>query len=206
MALKIAKKNSAKNSDVFDQRLAKAFTHPLRMEILTILDRRVASPNELSKALGEGLSQVSYHVKVLKDLECIELVDTKPRRGAVEHYYRAISRPYVSVEAWEQLPKSVQRSISGSIVQMIVEDTAESLEAGTFDARDDSHLSRTPLLLDEEGWSKLAELLGKTLEDALDIQAESASRMAIGETKGIPSKLEILHFESPEPGRDGAAQ
>jgi DNA-binding transcriptional ArsR family regulator len=199
LALKTADRPSLKTADLFDQKLAKAFSHPLRMKILTILDRRVASPNELSKEIGEGLSQVSYHVKVLKDLQCIELVDTKPRRGAVEHYYRAIARPYLSVDAWGQVPRSMRQTISGEVIELTVQDAAEALSAGTMDARDDSHLSRTPLLLDEEGWADLAELLAGTLEGALDIQAESASRMAQGESKGIPSKLTLLHFESPEP-------
>jgi DNA-binding transcriptional ArsR family regulator len=37
------------------------------------------SPNELKKALNEGLSQVSYHIKVLKDFGMIELTRTEPR-------------------------------------------------------------------------------------------------------------------------------
>ena len=67
-----------------DQRVIKALAHPLRVEILAILNDRMASPNELSKALEEGLSQVSYHVKVLKDFDMINMVKTEPRRGAVE--------------------------------------------------------------------------------------------------------------------------
>ena len=35
------------------------------------------------------LRSVAYHVRVLKKLGCIELVETLPRRGAVEHVYRA---------------------------------------------------------------------------------------------------------------------
>jgi DNA-binding transcriptional ArsR family regulator len=84
-------KKSGKRSQI-DLGLVKALTHELRVEILVILGERTASPKELSDALDEGLSQVSYHVKVLREYECIELVDTKPRRGAVEHYYRATSR------------------------------------------------------------------------------------------------------------------
>ena len=85
-----------------DQRLVKALAHPLRVEILTILNERMASPNELSKELDEGLSQVSYHVKVLKDFECIEMVKTEPRRGAVEHYYRATSSGFPDAIAMEE--------------------------------------------------------------------------------------------------------
>ena len=91
MAAKTKTKKKNKNSGV-DQRLVKALAHPLRVEILIILNERMASPNELSKELEEGLSQVSYHVKVLKDFECIEMVKTEPRRGAVEHYYRATAQ------------------------------------------------------------------------------------------------------------------
>lgn len=54
-----------------DQRLVKALAHPLRVHILNILNERTASPNQLSKELGEDLSSVSYHVKVLKDIDCI---------------------------------------------------------------------------------------------------------------------------------------
>jgi len=61
----------------------KALGHPLRIAILTILNDRMASPNELSKELDEGLSQVSYHVEALKDYGMIEMVKTEPRRGAV---------------------------------------------------------------------------------------------------------------------------
>ena len=88
-----------------DQRLVKALAHPLRVEILTILNERMASPNELSKELEEGLSQVSYHVKVLKDFECIEMVKTEPRRGAVEHYYRATSRAFLTDRDWTLAPR-----------------------------------------------------------------------------------------------------
>ena len=89
-----------------DQRLMKALGHPLRIGILTVLNDRTASPNELSKQLEEGLSQVSYHVKVLKDFEMIEMVKTEPRRGAVEHYYRAVSEVFLPSWQMKLMPKS----------------------------------------------------------------------------------------------------
>ena len=73
--------------------MAKALAHPLRVQLLTALNEGVASPNELAKRLNEPLTNVSYHVRMLHDLGCIELVETEPRRGALEHYYRAIVRP-----------------------------------------------------------------------------------------------------------------
>ena len=78
---------------------------------------------------------------------------------------------------------------------MIGQDSTAALVAGTIDARSDSHVSRTPLVLDEKGWSELNALLGETLERAIEIQEESASRL--GKDEGIETKLSILHFESP---------
>lgn len=78
-------KKKEKRSD--KEALFSALGHPLRVRILSALHERMASPNEISKEFEEGLSQVSYHFKVLKDCKCIKMVKTEPRRGAVEHFY-----------------------------------------------------------------------------------------------------------------------
>ncbi len=82
-------------------RLLKAFTHPLRAAILGRLDEAVLSPKELADDLDAPLSVVSYHVKELARLELIELVRTKPRRGAVQHWYRSKLRGVVSRREFE---------------------------------------------------------------------------------------------------------
>jgi DNA-binding transcriptional ArsR family regulator len=179
--------------------MAKALSHPMRVQILTILHKRTASPNMVAQEIGEGLSQVSYHFKVLKEFECIELVKTEPRRGAVEHFYRAIARPFLTDGDWKQLPDTVREGISAVGMQMIVHDAMDALDADTFDSREDRHLSRTPVILDERGWKDIASLLRDTVSRVLEIQGESSSRLAEGDEQGIPAKVEILHFESPEP-------
>lgn len=69
--------------------VGKAIGHPLRVELLEALGGLgIASPNELAKRLDGPLTSVSYHVRMLRDYGAIELVDTEPRRGALEHYYR----------------------------------------------------------------------------------------------------------------------
>ncbi|HZK15780.1 MAG TPA: winged helix-turn-helix domain-containing protein, partial [Solirubrobacterales bacterium] len=127
--------------------LVKALGHELRVEILGILNERMASPNELSKELEEGLSQVSYHVKVLKDYKTITQVKTEPRRGAVEHYYRATSSAFLTDRDWHSLPASVRPGLSADLLELIMGDAVRSLEEGVFDERVDRHMSRTPLLL-----------------------------------------------------------
>lgn len=202
------KKTPKKAAPGVDKRLVKALAHPLREQILIILNERMASPNELSKELDEGLSQVSYHVKVLKDFECIEMVKTEPRRGAVEHYYRATSRAHLSKQDWKSLPVSIRQSLSGELMQNIVSDAVEALEGNTFDARDDRHLSRTPLTLDQRGWDDLGRALDETLDRMLDIQTESGERLASSQEEGVSALAVMMGFEVPSAARmsPGAAK
>lgn len=71
-----------------DQRLAKALSSSLRAQALDLIAEGVASPKSIADKLGADLRAVAYHVRVLRRLGCIELVETKRRRGAVEHIYR----------------------------------------------------------------------------------------------------------------------
>jgi DNA-binding transcriptional ArsR family regulator len=186
-----------------DEGLVKSLTHPLRVEILSILNERIASPNELAKELGEGLSQVSYHVKVLKDNNCIELVKTEPRRGAVEHYYRATSRAFLSDRDWAALPESVRPGLSADLLEQMVADAVDALEAETFDRRVDRHMSRTLLLVDEKGWGELVSTLEGALDEVLAIQKRAATRLAKSDGDGSPVATEILAFEMPQGGNRG---
>lgn len=59
----------------------------MRIEILQKLHKGVASSTELSRELGAQPKVVAYHVKVLVQYGCLELVHSAPREGAVESYF-----------------------------------------------------------------------------------------------------------------------
>lgn len=85
---------------------AKAIAHPLRARILEALGGKLRSPNELAVEFHEPLGNVSYHMVVLRDLGMVELVDTAPRRGALEHFYRARWRVQLDVRPLDDDPLS----------------------------------------------------------------------------------------------------
>jgi DNA-binding transcriptional ArsR family regulator len=190
-------RGKSKGSGV-NMNLVKALAHELRVEILAILNERMASPNELAKELDEGLSQVSYHVKVLKDYECIELVKTEPRRGAVEHYYRATSKAFLTDRDWHRLPDSVREGMSADLFQMIMDDVVASLEDGTFDAREDRHMSWTPMFIDDQGWAEIKDILGRALKDVMKTQTQSVKRIAKSGGNGFNVSVAMLGYEVPE--------
>ena len=88
--------SSAQDAGELDEALLRAISHPLRHRLLGMLDGRTASPNMLARELGLPLGRVSYHIRLLNDLGAIELVRTEPRRGALEHFYRAVTTVWFS--------------------------------------------------------------------------------------------------------------
>jgi len=97
-------KGSGSGREVSPQEaLAKGLSHATRAQALTILVERIASPKEIADELGETLPHVSYHVRVLKELGLIELVEEEAIRGSVAHFYRAVEQD-VAHPAWKWIP------------------------------------------------------------------------------------------------------
>jgi hypothetical protein len=74
--------------------------HPLRRELLRLYVKEAdrLSPKQLSDFTKKNLYLVGYHVRTLAEHGAVELVAEEPRRGAVEHFYRATS--LVDVVPW----------------------------------------------------------------------------------------------------------
>jgi DNA-binding transcriptional ArsR family regulator len=188
----VEKEDIAPDTGELDEALLKAISHPLRHRLLGLLDDRTASPNELARELGLPLGRVSYHIRLLADLGVIELVRTEPRRGALEHFYRAVTRGWFSEEDWARLPRAARRGIVGQSLQRIFSDVTAAVDAGGFDGPA-GQVKRTSLELDERGLEELTEVLTTTAERVNQINAESADRRAGAE--GVSTEFALLHFE-----------
>jgi DNA-binding transcriptional ArsR family regulator len=187
-----------------DSNIVKALSHPLRMRILTRLNEGVASPNEMAKEFEESLPLVSYHVRILRELECIELVRTTPRRGAIEHHYRALTRPFLDEDDWVQLPPSARKAVSNTVLSKALSDVRHAVAVDTFDERPERHLSYTSLLLDEQGWNALTERMSELLFWALEEQAAAAGRLQEDESGGaeVRARLTMMSYSAPPVGSE----
>ena len=83
------------------------------------------------------------------------------------------------------------------ILDRLIEDAAAAVNGGTFDSRDERHLSRTPVVLDQEGWVKLSEILDETLDAILQTSAQATERMAASGEEPIPVTIGMFSFEMP---------
>src|SRR3954454_10076595 len=192
-------------SDIGDPRLVKALAHPLRVQILSTLEDRVASPSDLAAELDAPLGNVSYHVRTLADLGLVKLVKRRTRRGAVEHYYQARGRAQVSNRAWAQVPGVVQRSMVAVALEQAVDAAGAAAAAGGFD-NDESNLSRQTVTLDAEGFSEVSQAIARLHQDVEKIHERSAARLDKASDEGaVQAGLVTMLFEATSAGSEEAA-
>src|SRR4051812_45496449 len=192
MSTKIERQKAAQNR-------IKAMNHPLRAALLRILVERTSSPAEMARELDEDLSNVSYHTKQLVELECAELVSTRPVRGALEHLYRATERHLVDTEEWDDLDPMMAENLLSEIVQKMLDDFVGATRSRTVGENAEFHLTRTPLVLDHEGLREALETHEKARLEIMDIAARSADRMVSSGEAGINVSSSQACFKMPNP-------
>ena len=183
--------------DITDPKLVRAYAHPLRIQILGLLDNRVASPREIAAELGTPLSNTSYHVRQLASLGLVELVKRTARRGAIEHHYTAKVRPTITDEGWAQLSDIMKRAVVDGWLQQAIAHVVAAAEEGGFH-RDDAHHSRTAGRLDEKGWKTISRELARTLKRVEQAVEESEARLAQKpHVESLDATVVLMQFVGP---------
>jgi DNA-binding transcriptional ArsR family regulator len=184
-------------TSINDPRLVKALAHPLRLQILSIVEKRTASPKEIAQEIDAPLTHVSYHVRQLAELGVIKLVRTTPRRGAVEHHYRMEARPSITDEAWRAAPEIAKQALVGAVLgHMSAQVNAAAAEAGF--SRDGAHLQRLPLEVDEEGWREASKAIAALVDELQRIQADANKRIEETHAEAMAGMVVLMQFEAAE--------
>lgn len=199
--LKVEQPGKKRKPRTVERRIPHAVNHPVRLDVLSILIERVASPNEMSEQLKVALGNVSFHVTELLRDGVIELVKTAQRRGAIEHYYRAKTRPEISDKEWAKLPKASRRQIVSLVLQAIVAESLTSLKHGKMDADDHLHLAWKVMRLDQDGCREVSELQAEMLERVESIREENEERLDSAED-GSVRIVAMMGFERGTSGTE----
>ena len=175
-----------------DPRWAHAIAHPLRTRLLAALNEQEASPVALAAQLGEPIGNVSYHVRKLYDLGLLDLVRTRPRRGATEHFYKGRGYPEDGAPVPASSSPEGRRDLLNS-VGVLYDHALRSAAAGGFDGRD-AHASRTPLKLDAQGRREVAAAAREWVSAARRIERDALARTAISGEIAVSVGLALLAF------------
>jgi DNA-binding transcriptional ArsR family regulator len=195
LATKATKREEAQREAT--QRLCEALSHPLRSKLLTLLGEGVHSPIEMSKILGKELGTVAYHTKRLAKLGFAEIVKEEKRRGAMEHYYRATVLNLSYLGELQQMHPIAAKHYSAEVVHNAGSDFLEALESGSFDSHEDHHLSRTPLIFDEDGYTDALAILERARLELEERSVESLKDIAESGATSVPVSSSLLFFKMP---------
>jgi DNA-binding transcriptional ArsR family regulator len=180
---------------LIDSRVLKAQSHPIRAHILNILSEGPNSPGRMQRRMENvSLSLVCHHVKVLREVGLIELIDIKKHGGRKEHIYRATQWQRFELEEWEAMDPKFRDPIVATILQQISEDAGRAAAEGRFNAIPDRHLSRSPIAVDREGWKEVVDALEDALTAVLEAHGKSKERAYSSGEDLVRARVVIMQF------------
>jgi len=181
---------------IIDEYIAKALGNAFRQQILWILNERVASPSEIARELGEDLRKVCNHIGVLEKAGCVELAYVEPVGNRLQHYYRANSRAFLDGLDWPSVPDSVKVSMRATLLRNILDDAIEAVVGETYDLFEGSHMSWTPMILDEQGRGEAAGILERALREMLKVGDVTKQRLIEKQEAGHSYTVSIMGYPS----------
>ena len=184
-------------ASISDPRIVRALAHPMRLEILSIVEKRTASPKEIAREIGAPLTHVSYHVRQLAQLGLIKLERTTPRRGAVEHHYSMEAAPSISEDAWRSAPEIAKQALVGATLGHVSDKVnAAAAEAGF--SRKGAQLQRLTLELDDEGWDEASRAMEALVSDLERIGKDATKRRKRDHDGQASATAVLMLFEAAE--------
>jgi hypothetical protein len=196
-----AKAKRVPKRQLIDRRLAKAISHPLRVEIMVEALDAPISPNEFVDRRGGVLSNTAYHFRQLEKFGCLVVVDEVMRRGAVEHFYEITKRALLSDDDFAQMPAPFRGGFNASILSTFMQRGQEAVEADTMDSQENKHLPWTPVKLDKPGFDRIMGMVGEVYAALGVEQMAAAGRMKASGEEPIYTTVGLFGFESPAPKR-----
>ena len=189
-----------------DPKLYKAMSHPIRVQILSLLSLPGATlaPSEFAEKTGRKLPTVSYHFRVLEKFDLIEILKESKSRGSVKHVYKSKKRAlFTNTREWEGMPGQGRTRVAGQAWADYMDAARGSIDAGAFEKRADSNFAWGTSRLDEQGWTDLQASLARTLGDVFRIEKEADQRMKASGEEGFDATYGMGGFESyPAPPKD----
>lgn len=204
--LKPGRRPSRKRTRLPDDAPSYPVGHRLRLESLIILHERESSAADIANMLDEDVRVVTNHVRDLYDAGCIEFVGHKGDGNIKRAVYRAVKRPLIGDDEYEEMSLDERHEINGVAIQWIVAECLSSYRNSKMDRDEALCLITDAPVLDIEGRVELRDLLtafwngesGNTLDalkSAQEVAARAAGRMAQSGETGTTVIVTLMAFE-----------
>jgi hypothetical protein len=180
------------------ERMAPIFADDLSLQILTKLNVTDMSVKQFHREVAPGdMSEgaVRYRFDRLKELAWIAVVDQVRKRAAYENIYRATKPAIAPNGLWAEAPEALERTETWKAFLRLSDLVKEAIVAGTFDIRDDRHLSWSIANLDREGWLKVVNNMNGVAAFTAEEEERARKRIAAG-AKPVTMVLGLTALES----------
>lgn len=209
--VKLSDQTKAQPAETKHKSLLGVVKHPLRILIIGVLNEEAMSatqfvdrghlPPGLFDTRSTAVSKLAYHFKELADADYLQLIESIPRRGAIERVYRGTGKLCFSLGNFAELPFEERQKLSASGFVAIAARAERAIRLGSFDRRANRHLTWQAGELDLKGFGELIEILNQASANAERVFEESRIRLeqqGSPEGCGIPATLSLLGYESPQ--------
>jgi AcrR family transcriptional regulator len=171
---------------------------PLRQRILNCLSREIDTLAGIVEELEAPRDEVEGEIRGLEEGGLVEAVEEPGAEEPGAQRYRS-QMTRITAPEWDPMSLTERQRLSARVGELIEGDVRLAVDAGTFDARVDRHLSRLALRLDEQGWRELAEIHDAALDASLEVQARAARRLEQSGEPAIEARSVHAFFELPKP-------
>ena len=182
----------------FPERLAPVLADDLFLLIMQELNRRSLSVPQFHRELASDVSEgaVRHRFDRARRLGLAAIVDSVPKRGAKEYLYRA-TKPVVDDDgAWADAPDALGETEAWATFENLSALVKESIVAGTFDVRDDRHLSWSIVSLDQRGLTKAIAGI-EALSDFIREEQKRARKRIEAGAESLSMVVGLAVVESP---------
>lgn len=184
-----------------DDGLVFVLSHPLRVRMLASLKTDGdASAKDLCERLNCTKYNASYHMRVLRKYDCVELVRKEKVRSVEKRIYRAKIAVEFPTEIWDELPPEVQGIVVSAVFMTSYSDAEIALISRAYEERPESHASWSNPVLDIPGWLAVLKLVDEVLPAVKEVEEEAKDRIeaAGGDLPVVTVSLNMSAFVLPE--------
>jgi hypothetical protein len=184
--------------DPIGPELAKALSNRWRCQIVSEVGIRPLSASQFVEEFGGSMTHIARCFRELAEWGFLEVFEERNggrRGGGIERIYRSTRRPYFDTPTWKSFPQVVRAGISQFVLTTYFARVAEAIEAGTFDADTDRHLSWSHVVIGRKAWEEIGAALDEVLSWLPELESESLGRT--DDVEGlIPTTVGLAAFRA----------
>lgn len=196
MVAKLKKAASKFRKRKIEDAVVYALGSGVRVDILCYLNETPRSTTELAQLMSLSLGKVEHHIKALLASRSIELAYVEKGTGNTrEHFYRAVELPFFTDEEMWAMSFEARQEIYGRILQSSAAEALAAFRAGKVSNDPRVCMAWQWFNLDAQGRSDLADENARSWDRMVEIEAESANRLAITGEEGVSIIVSLLAHE-----------